>query len=199
MKFTKSILAGVFISIGATAFLITNNPFIFTIGIFLVFNFNALLITGYVPSSIYKGKFNALDTLQIALGNLVGSYLFGILIDNTRLINAIKPIADKLIKTKTNDSLLSIFILAVLCVALIGYGVIGANKVDNYLGKMFALMFPTFIFVVCGFEHMVANMFYITLSNKFIISIPFLLVSILGNIVGGIIIGFTQKYIEKEI
>ena len=63
---------------------------------------------------------------------------------------------------------------------------------------MFALIFPTFIFVVCGFEHMVANMFYITLANKFIISIPFLIVSILGNIVGGILIGSTQKYIENN-
>lgn len=197
MKFIKSILAGIFISIGATAFLITKNAFIFTIGIFLVFNFNTILITGYVPSSVYNSKFNTLDTLQIALGNLIGSCLFGILIANTRLITAIKPIADTLISTKTNDSLLSIFILSILCVALIGYGVIGANKTKSYLSKMFALMFPTFIFVVCGFEHMVANMFYITLANKFIVSMPFLTVSILGNVIGGLLMGWTQNKIDK--
>lgn len=45
MKFFKSLLAGIFIGLGGTAFLISNNPFMFTIGIFLVFNFNALLIT----------------------------------------------------------------------------------------------------------------------------------------------------------
>ena len=199
MKFFKSLLAGIFIGLGGTAFLISNNPFMFTIGIFLVFNFNALLITGYIPLSTYKNKLSIKDVLQIGLGNLIGAYCFGVLINYSRIINNIEPIADNLIKTKCNDNLISIFIMSILCAVLIGYGVIGASKNNRYISKMFALLFPTYIFVVCGFEHMVANMFYISIStNSLISSISFLGASIIGNIVGGILIGLIQRYIEKQ-
>lgn len=193
----KSFLAGVFVSIGATTFLISGKPLLFTIGIFLVFNFSGGLITGYIPLNTYLNKLSWKDVMTISLGNLLGSYLFGIMISKTRLINSIKPVAEKLVENKTNDSLLSILILSMLCVSLIGYGVIGADKSKGYIEKMFALMFPTFIFVVCGFEHMVANMFYITISGRMISSLPFLIVSIIGNILGGVLLGVGQRKIEE--
>ena len=43
------------------------------------------------------------------------------------------------------------------------------------------------VFIICGFEHCVANMFYFTLAGVWSIeTIKYLLVMTLGNAVGGI-------------
>lgn len=197
MKYIKSILSGAFIGLGTTAFLMTGNAFVFTIGIFLVFNFTGCLITGYVPSSTYDKSINIKNTLIILIGNLIGSYMFGLLISYTRIYNKIKPLADDIVAIKLNDNYISIFIMAILCVALIGYGMIGTTFVEGYISKVIILLFPTFIFVVMGLEHIVANSFYVSiaLGTDIMKAIPLIAISAIGNILGGIIVGYTQRKI----
>lgn len=191
----KSILGGIFISIGATAFLVSKNPITFLIGIFLVFNFRMGLITGYFPLSIYNKRISIKETIIIIIGNTIGAYLSGLIISYTRIADNIVPVAKELINYKTNDNLLSIFLLGILCCALIGYGIIGTLKSESYLGKNFAIMFPTYIFVILGAEHIVANVFYVALANGFDIipTLPLISVTLLGNLVGGYIVGITSR------
>ena len=72
-----------------------------------------------------------------------------------------------------------------------------AFAAKNVVGKILAIFFPIFLFVLCGFEHSVANMTFIPLGifanvdgvtwSSFLINN--LLPVTLGNIVGGCFVG----------
>lgn len=200
MTFFKSIFAGLFIGIGATAFLLSGNAFIFTIGIFLVFNFTSCLITGYTPIATYNKNITWKNTIIILIGNLIGGYIFGIIISYTRIYEKIKPIADNIVNSKINDSYLSVFIMSVLCVTLIGYGMIGTLIPKKHIHKLIMLMFPTYIFVVMGLEHIVANSFYVAISLGLNIkpAFPLILVSATGNVLGGLAVGYIQRLFDTK-
>ena len=92
-------------------------------------------------------------------------------------------------QVKLGDSLISVFILAVFCNMLIYIAVEGFKSIPHDLGKYLALFFGVTVFILCGFEHCVANMFYLTVakawSGKAAI---FIIVNSLGNAVGGILL-----------
>ena len=54
------------------------------------------------------------------------------------------------------------FIRGVMCNILVCIAVWAAMCGKDAAGKILALYFPIMIFVVCGFEHSVANMYYIS-------------------------------------
>ena len=51
--------------------------------------------------------------------------------------------------------------LAVFCNVMIYIGVEGYRSNPHELGKYLALFFGVCVFILCGFEHCVANMYYI--------------------------------------
>ena len=87
------------------------------------------------------------------------------------------------------------FVLAIFCNILIYIAVEGYRSIPHELGKYLAVFFGVTVFVVCGFEHCIANMYYSTaagawfgagegMTNPFV----FILVNTLGNVVGGLLI-----------
>ncbi len=62
---------------------------------------------------------------------------------------------------KVSMSFSDAFIRGILCNILVCLAVWMAFAAKKVSGKMLALYFPIFIFVLCGFEHCVANMYYI--------------------------------------
>ena len=103
--------------------------------------------------------------------------------------------AQALAATKLGDSLLSVLVLAIFCNILIYIAVEGYRSIPHELGKYLAVFFGVTVFVVCGFEHCIANMYYFTaagawfgsgagMTNPFV----FILVNTLGNVVGGLLI-----------
>jgi formate/nitrite transporter len=87
------------------------------------------------------------------------------------------------------------FIKAIGCNWLVCLAVWLANAADDVIGKIFGIWFPIMAFVTIGFEHSVANMFFIPLGmflgaegvNWSTIIINNLIPVTLGNIVGGAI------------
>ena len=67
--------------------------------------------------------------------------------------------------------------------------VYGFKRAKSTTVKILALFFGVVVFVVCGLEHCVADMFYFTFSNLLGsgVFLP-LLIIVLGNIVGGLFI-----------
>ena len=49
----------------------------------------------------------------------------------------------------------------ILCNILVCFAVLMAVAAKDVIGKVWAIFFPIWAFVICGFEHCVANMFYI--------------------------------------
>ena len=91
-------------------------------------------------------------------------------------------------ETKLNDSLASLFFLGILCNILIYIAVEGYKNNPHEPGKYLALIFGVMVFILCGTEHCVADMFYFWMGGAFTgRGIVCLLAITLGNAVGGVL------------
>lgn len=196
-------LAGIAISLGATVYLALGRSFagavMFSVGLFAICSFGWNLFTGKVCYSIGKGPGYIAFLVVIWLGNFVGTLAAGALMRATRLTNVVEG-AVSVTATKLGDGLLSVFILAVFCNVLIYIAVEGYRSIENGLGRYLAIFFGVTVFVACGFEHCVANMYYFTLADVWLMSpaelselglgnpYVFILVNTLGNALGGLLI-----------
>ena len=198
-----SIIAGICIALGGCAFLSLDNKVLgagfFVIGLFTICTFGFNLYTGKVCYVWANDKNYGINTIIIWAGNLVGCWLAAALFSLTRIAPAISEKAAGMVQTKFDDSLLSIFILAIFCNLCIYIAVDGFKNNPHEIGKYLALFFGVMVFILCGFEHVVANMFYISIAHAWNgYAWLFLLVNTLGNCVGGWLIPLTTKLVNKE-
>ena len=201
VEFLKAVLAGISISIGALAFLSAENKtagsLFFTIGLFLVLFFDFNLFTGKVCFSLDQKPKYIFNLIVIWIGNFCGALLAGGAFSLTRL-DYLSQKCMEICETKLNDSLLSVFVLAIFCNLLIFVAVYGYKKADESWKKVLALFFGVSVFVLCGFEHCVADMFYFVfggvLSGKILL---YLLVITCGNIIGGLLLPVLLKIFDR--
>ena len=199
--FLNAVLAGVCISLGALAYLSIESKvagsLFFFVGLFAVCTNGFSLFTGKVAYVFERDWSFRLDIPIIWIGNLVGTALMGTLTRMTRL-SAVVERAMAVTDTKLSDDMLSIFILAIFCNLLIFVAVDGFARNPHEIGKYIALLFGVCCFVVCGFEHCVANMFYFTAAGAWSgHAVLYVLIMTLGNSVGGVILPLSRKLIEK--
>lgn len=188
--FIGGVAAGVCIALGGAAFLSLESKaagaVFFSVGLFAVCTFGLNLFTGKVCYLFENKPRYLIDLLLIWLGNLVGAAGSAELLRLTRLSAALGERAEKLCTAKLNDSPLSVFILAIFCNILIFIAVDGFKNNPHELGKYLAVIFGVAVFVICGFEHCVANMFYFSMAHAWSgKTIIYLLIMTLGNALGG--------------
>ena len=201
-KFINSVLAGVSISLGATIYLLCSNKIVgallFAIGILLVMEFKFLLYTGYVPTKREEQSFldYLVNSTFVFVGNLVGGGLTAGLLALTKLREPLYNATVTLCQNKLNDTLLSVFILSIFCGIIIA-GIVKATNLKKQI-LFVAMMIATFI--LCGYEHVVANSFYFSFSLKLFTfeGLLFMLVCLCGNFVGGLICSFVKSPEEKN-
>lgn len=196
-SFLYSVLAGISISIGGTVFLSVDNKVVgsifFSLGLFAVCTFGFHLFTGKVGYVFEQKPSYLLFLLQVWLGNLVGALITGYLLRLTR-ISGISEKAKVLCDTKLQDSPLSIFILAIFCNILMFIAVDGFKTNSHEIGKYIGIFMCVLVFILCGFEHCVANMFYFSIANVWSPhTILYLLLMTLGNACGGVIIPVARR------
>ena len=197
--FVSAVLGGACIGFGGTVFLSLDSKVLgalfFTVGLFVICTFGLNLFTGKVCYVFQKDRAYAWNIPLIWLGNLVGTGVVAAMMQMTR--NA--SIADKaaaLCQVKLEDSLLSLFILGVLCNIFIYIGVEGFNHSPHELGKYLSLFFGVMVFILCGFEHCIADMFYFSMAGAWSSNaILRLFVITMGNALGGIIFPEMRKLI----
>lgn len=198
----KGIYAGILIGIGGTIFLSLDNKimgsFLFSIGLLMICMYGMNLYTGKV-GYILINKVDYIWELLISLvGNFIGTFLVGFLMRNTRFI-ALSEKALTISNAKLNDNLLSIFILSLFCGMLMYIAVNNYKKVSGEIGKYIGIFLCVMVFILCGFEHCVANMYYFTVANVWSLkTFLYLLIMILGNSVGSIIIAFFYNRYYKN-
>lgn len=198
----SGILAGLSISIGGTVFLLSGNKILgavfFTVGLFCVCAFGFSLFTGKVCCVFDNDKKYAFSLILIWLGNLIGSLLVGLLLLQTRLGPELIEKAVPVCKAKLEQGYLSAFILAFFCDIMIYIGVEGYKSIPHEFGKYLALFFGVTVFVICGFEHCVANMFYFTVGKAWSVEAVFyLLIMTVGNAAGGVSVPLLRKLLNK--
>lgn len=195
-RFIKdSILAGVAIALGCTVYLCSVNKivgaFLFSVGLMVVCSRKLLLYTGYIP---YVSNLNMfLRALIIWLGNCLGVVITAIVVYLAKPDLSI--IADQAATIKI-DKGLCVIPLGILCNVLIYLAVDGFKHSKHEVGKYLVLVLCVMTFIICGFEHCIANTFYLALGGKLltVTGLGYIILNTFGNTLGGIIIYRLSKY-----
>lgn len=201
--FLSALLAGVSIALGGTAYLSLESKIagalFFTVGLFVICILKLHLFTGKVCYVFENPPAYALDLLFIWLGNLAGTALAALALRLTRIGPALAEKAAGLCQTKLADSPWSIFILAVFCNIMIYIAVEGFNRAPHDLGRYLALFLGVAVFILCGFEHCVANMYYFSVAGAWSLkALGYLLLMTLGNAVGGVFFPLVRGCLKEE-
>lgn len=145
---------------------------VFVLGLVLVVVAGGELLTGnmaLLPLAGFKGRVNvgqiAKDFGIVAIGNLLGSLFVAYFLAVKSGVVTKAPAPDRLetiavLKGQT-ETAWQIFLRATGCnwlVCLAVWMALGANDIG---GKVLAIFFPILAFVAMGFDHVVANMFFL--------------------------------------
>ena len=197
----SAIIAGCAIGLGGTVFLSVENTVVgsllFTIGLFVVCTRGLHLFTGKVCYVFDNDASYAKALPVIWLGNLIGTSLVALLEQFTRLAS-LDARAQSICEVKLSEPLLGAFILAIFCNVMIYIGVEGYRSNPHELGKYLALFFGVVVFILCGFAHCIANMYYFTMGGAWSArTVLYLLVITLGNGVGGIVGPLAHRVLDR--
>jgi len=199
----KSFLAGIMIAIGGTVFLSIENKVIgaslFSIGLFGVLIYNLNLYTGKIGYLITNFNLKYIKELIITLiGNFIGACSVGFILRYTRIYDNIYEKSLILANTKLNDNILSIFILSIFCGLLMYFAVNGFKKQTDF-GKYLVVYLGVAVFILCGFEHCIANMYYFSVADIWSLkTLGYTGIMVLGNSIGSFIIPLCNLVIKEN-
>lgn len=199
----KSFLAGLMIAIGGTVFLSIENKVIgaslFSIGLFGVLIYNLNLYTGKIGYLITNFNLKYVKELAITIiGNFIGACSVGFILRYTRIYDKIYEKSLILANTKLNDNILSIFILSIFCGLLMYYAVNGFKKQTDF-GKYLVVYLGVAVFILCGFEHCIANMYYFSVADIWSLkTLGYTGIMVLGNSIGSFIIPLCNLVIKDN-
>lgn len=187
---TKSILAGVLIALAGITYLNCDNKiigaFLFSFGLIGVFICQGNLYTGKV--GYINSKRSVLDLLVILAVNLVAAFLVG-------LIYRFAIGTSSAFDSRMTKSLLRLFTDGVGCGILIYLSCEFWKATKNVIPVIICVM----AFILAGFEHSVADMFYYATGTLSIEGLMRILVIIFGNAIGSILIRLLQRGWKDEL
>ena len=203
--------SGLVIGIGGVASLLANNIYgnagrligaiLFTVGIYAIVMYEMKLFTGMVASIPKMGIKNMWQLPVCFLGNIIGVGVIAVLAYFSPVKDYALPQAQALMLGKLNAEFwyLRAFCSSILCGALITLSVWSVQYAPKKnLSAALGVVFPIAVFAFCGFDHSVADMLYIYYLGEWSWKIiPYCLLSIAGNIVGGIILPLFQLLKER--
>lgn len=191
------------IATGGTVFLSIENKVIgaslFSIGLFGVLIYNLNLYTGKIGYLITNFNLKYIKELIITLiGNFIGACSVGFILRYTRIYDKIYEKSLMLVNTKLNDNILSIFILSIFCGLLMYYAVNGFKKQTDF-GKYLVVYLGVAVFILCGFEHCIANMYYFSVADIWALkTLGYTGIMVLGNSIGSFIIPLCNLVIKDN-
>ena len=157
----------------------------FCIGLISICYFQLPLFTGKVGYLI-KNEVNIKDLAFILLGNILGASIIGITISYIR--PELHILAHSIVKTKHNMNIITILINSILCGILMFIAVDIYKEKKSNIGILFAIP----VFILSGFEHSIAYIFYAGVARD--LNILILSIMVVGNSLGGFIIPLIKKY-----
>lgn len=147
---------------------------VFSLGLILVLVGGAELFTGnsLIVMAWASGKVSTLHLLRnwviVYLGNFVGAISTALLMFLTRQYtfgsNAVGIAALKTAVSKCDLGFLQAIALGILCNALVCMAVWLTYSARSTVDRILAIIFPIAAFVAAGFEHSIANMYFIPIG-----------------------------------
>ena len=182
LSFLKGILAGLAIGLGGFLYILMVHyvdgelgkvlgSLLFAVGLFTVCTFYLSLYTGKI-GLVYQGKQTKdfyISLPVMLIGNAVGAFGLGYLcfaiFRNTDLMVTANATAALRTNLHTFNDYLSCMVKSLLCGLCVYLAVTAFYKNRlKPLGIILLVLF-VFIFVYCGFQHCIANMFYFGFAN----------------------------------
>jgi len=209
MKYLKTlfsgILAGLAIGLGSFLFLLFRflipgqgglmfASMIFSVGLTLVCVFSLNLYTGKIGLFLdvrEKIKENSINLPIILLGNAIGAFGMGVIFHFifmgwTDFVNSFSN-ASSITAAKCGSD--TVFMQGILCGALVYVAVYLYKNLENWAMKIIGIIVAVTLFVYCGFQHCIANMFYFAFEFNWSIDVLWnLLIVILTNSVGALLV-----------
>lgn len=186
-SFALSIMAGAFIAMGAMFFsLVVGDPalpfaiqrvlggFLFGLGLILVVVAGAELFTGntmiVMTAASKRIKWSAVwkNWIVVFFGNFLGALVIVglIFLSDMSAMNG-GQVGQTMVSVaagKMHADWLVLFAKGIMCNFLVCLGVWMAYASKTVADKILAVVFPITAFVACGFEHCVANMFFLPMG-----------------------------------
>ena len=169
--------------------------------VFNIFKFNLFTgMVGYLSDRLFEKEWGYLFSLVLVwIGNFLGTGLVAALVRLTRLGTQLSIKSLSLVETKLADRWYSLLILGVFC------GMLMYIAVDTYKKNIgtkdflccIAVFMGVMVFILAGFEHSIADMFYFVLSGKMLESLGALAFITLGNAIGGNLIPLTHRLVKE--
>lgn len=194
--------SGILLCIGCAVYMsVDSKPlgaFLFSLGLFAIITFQLGLYTGKVGYVAVRPPRYIIEVLFTVFGNAIGACIGGSLLNLTRLGAAFSEKSSSIIDAKFSDSPLSILVLAIFCGILMFTAVEGfarSKSSGNYPASLFLVIIPVMVFILCGFNHCVADMAYFFISRCYRLDdAPFyFLLVIIGNAIGCMLIPMMKK------
>lgn len=144
---------------------------IFPVGLILIVLVGGELFTGdcLMVFGIMDKKVKTLDVIRVLvlvwISNLVGSMIIVVLVNQCGQLDygnaALSAATIKTAYNKMNLGFLKAFCSAIMCNILVCVAVLVAATASSVAGKILGIFFTIWAFVIGGYEHCVANMYYI--------------------------------------
>lgn len=220
-QFFFGILAGIYIGFGALAATTVGafeglpiglakflSASIFCVGLILVvipgselFTGNILMSAGLVTRVASPGKVLR-NWVFVYAGNFVGSIILALMVHGSGLMGsvaeptAVGQAASGIAQAKLAIPFFPAVLRGVLCNMLVCLAVIMAVGSRTNFGKILCIYFPITAFVLSGFEHSVANMYFLPVGllarGEFLTRFPAMFGNLIpvtiGNVIGGLLI-----------
>lgn len=144
---------------------------IFPVGLMLVvftgselFTGNSLMIMAVIDKKITLLKMIR-NLAVVYFANFIGALIIDVLVFLSGQFDfsggGLGAYTIKVAFAKTSIAPVTAVISGILCNILVCLAIVLAGTAKDSIGRIFGIFFPIAAFVVCGFEHCVANMFYI--------------------------------------
>lgn len=159
---------------------------LFAIGLITILHFKLELFTG--KAGLYTQNKICLDKLgEVWVGNMIGAAFAAILIKWTPIGVELAERANVIINNKIDSGIYANFIYGIFC-GLLMYIAVSIWNSD----KIFTIM-PVMAFILCGFNHCVADMFYLHLGCESPLNYFILIPITVGNFIGTNILPWMMK------
>lgn len=193
----SSIVAGGLIAVGAVVNLQVGGvigAILFSFGLLMIVMQGLELFTGKVGYAL-DGGIRWQKLVVMLLGNAYGVIITASVLSFTSLGVALTPAATAIIASRISAGLLANVILGIGC------GVCVYLAVDNWVNThdWMGVMLPVGVFVICGFGHCIADMFYAVLGNAGLEGWLTVLATGIGNVFGSWFIPIVNKQKNPSI
>lgn len=179
---TLSILAGMMIALGGVVNLQLGGvagAIFFAVGLLTILQFKMELFTGKA-GLLATNEIEFDDLVRIWIGNFIGCFIVALCLYITPLGAVLYESAQTIVALRIANGPIANLMYGIFCGMMMYIAVTGYSKSQNVI----FVFVPVAVFILSGFNHCVADMFYMLMGANTIEGFGTLIPSTIGNVIG---------------